>query len=296
MNGIILLDKQQNITSFSACNRVRRLLGVKKAGHTGTLDPMATGVLTVALSNCTRFIELLPVHDKSYEARARLGITTDTLDITGEVLSENKVNITLDELMKVSEKFKGEIMQTPPMYSAVSKDGKRLYELARQGIEVEREQRKVTVHSLELSDFDGRDFTLKVSCSGGTYIRSLIDDIGKVLGCGAVMTELRRTSANGFSIENAHTLEEIENAVGNGTIEKFIIPIEACFSTLEKITVTEPQAKRFSNGGTLSLDRLRKKYSDAVYTVFSPNGNFLGLGEAVNSENELKVRRVYVED
>lgn len=296
MTGIILLDKPNNMTSFSAVNRVRRLLSVKKAGHTGTLDPMATGVLPIALSNCTRFIDLLPVHDKGYVATARLGVTTDTLDSTGTVLSESEENVTRTQLESVLEKYTGEIEQIPPMYSAISKDGKRLYELARQGIEIEREARKITVYSLSLGSFDGECFSISVECSAGTYIRSLIDDIGKDLGCGAIMTDLRRTSANGFSISNCVTLEELEKAVNDGTADKYITPIENCFDTYSEIVVTEGQAKRFSNGGELSRDRLKDNISDGIYRVYSPDRLFLGLGEIEKDGEVLKVRRVYVRE
>ena len=296
MTGIILLDKPNNMTSFSAVNRVRRLLSVKKAGHTGTLDPMATGVLPIALSNCTRFIDLLPVHDKGYVATARLGVTTDTLDSTGTVLSESEVNVTRVQLESVLEKYTGEIEQIPPMYSAISKDGKRLYELARQGIEIEREARKITIYSLSLGSFDGDCFSISVECSAGTYIRSLIDDIGKDLGCGAIMTDLRRTSANGFSISNCVTLEELEKAVNDGTADKYITPIEKCFGTYPEIVVTEGQAKRFSNGGELSRDRLKDNISDGIYRVYSPDRLFLGLGEIEKDGEVLKVRRVFVRE
>lgn len=296
MTGIILLDKPNNMTSFSAVNRVRRLLSVKKAGHTGTLDPMATGVLPIALSNCTRFIDLLPVHDKGYVATAKFGVTTDTLDSTGTVLSESEVNVTREQLESVLEKYTGEIEQIPPMYSAISKDGKRLYELARQGIEIEREARKITIYSLSLGSFDGDCLSISVECSAGTYIRSLIDDIGKDLGCGAIMTDLRRTSANGFSISNCVTLEELERAVNDGTADKYITPIEKCFDTYSEIVVTEGQAKRFSNGGELSRDRLKDNIPDGIYRVYSPDRLFLGLGEIEKDGEVLKVRRVYVRE
>lgn len=296
MTGIILIDKPENITSFSAVNRVRRILGVKKAGHTGTLDPMATGVLPVALSNSTRFISLLPVHDKEYLASARLGITTDTLDITGRVLSEKEVNISKEQLLRAAEGFTGEISQLPPMYSAVKKDGKRLYELARQGVEVEREARRAVIYDLSVTDFDGRDFTFRVSCSAGTYVRSLCDDIGRALGCGAVMTGLRRTSANGFTADECVTLEQLQEAAANGEAEKFIKPIDSCFSAYKEITVTDAQAVRFRNGGALSLDRLSRPCPVGFYRVYSPKGAFLGIGKAENGDDFLSVGRVFVDE
>lgn len=296
MTGIILLDKPNNMTSFSAVNRVRRLLSVKKAGHTGTLDPMATGVLPIALSSCTRFIDFLPVHDKAYVAEARLGVTTDTLDSTGTVLSESEVNVTREALESVIKNYIGTIKQIPPMYSAISKDGKRLYELARQGIEIEREAREITIYSLSLTSFEKDRFTLSVECSAGTYIRSLIDDIGRDLGCGAVMTALRRTAANGFSIENCVTLDELQNAVNENRQNEYITPVEKCFDIYPDITVTQGQAKRFSNGGELSRDRLRENLADGIYRVYSPEGLFLGLGEIEPKSEFLKVKRVFVRE
>lgn len=296
MNGIIILNKEENITSFFACNKVKRLLSVKKAGHSGTLDPMATGVLTIALSSATRFLPLLPEHNKSYRATARLGLTTDTLDITGNILEKNEVNVTLPQLLSVAEEFKGEIEQIPPMYSALSKDGKKLYELARQGIEVEREPRKATVFSFEITDFKTDEFTLKVECSSGTYVRTLIDDIGKRLGCGAVMTALERTVANGFDISQSHTLAEIEKAVKDGNAQDLIIPVDQCFKDFPSVCVTNAQATRFSNGGVLFLDRLKGITKDGVYRVYSPENRFLGLGETDKEQNLLIIKRILTDE
>ncbi|MBQ8766720.1 MAG: tRNA pseudouridine(55) synthase TruB [Clostridia bacterium] len=296
MTGIICLDKPCDMTSFMAVKRASRILGVKKAGHTGTLDPMATGVLVIMLGHCTRFIELLPEHKKSYTARVKLGITTDTLDITGEVLSESEVNVTLEQLLSVAENFKGDILQTPPMYSALKKDGERLYDLARKGIEIEREQREITIHKLEIYDFDGTEFSMDVTCSAGTYVRSLCDDIGKDLGCGAVMTELRRTEANGFSIENAVTLEELEKLVSENKAESVITSVEKALMSYPEITVTKPQANRFHNGGALGYDRLHGEYNIGIYRVYSPERKLLGLGEILTEKGDLTVRRVLVEE
>lgn len=296
MTGIICLDKPKGMSSFMAVKRASRLLGVKKAGHTGTLDPMATGVLVIMLGHSTRFIELLPEHKKSYSARVRLGVTTDTLDITGEVLTESPVNVTEELLLSVAEKFKGEILQTPPMYSALKKDGERLYDLARKGIEVERESRKITIEKLDIYDFDGTDFTMNVTCSAGTYIRSLCDDIGKTLGCGAVMTELRRISANGFSIDNAVTLEELETLVKENNVKSVFVPIESALMSYGEITVTKPQANRFHNGGALFYERLHGNYPVGIYRVYSPERQFLGLGEILEEKGDLEVRRVLVSD
>ena len=296
MTGIICLDKPCDMTSFMAVKRASRILGVKKAGHTGTLDPMATGVLVIMLGHCTRFIELLPEHRKGYTARVKLGLTTDTLDITGEVLTENPVNITEEQLLSVAENFKGEISQVPPMYSAIKKDGERLYDLARKGIEIERESRKITIEKLEIYDFDGVEFSMDVTCSAGTYIRSLCDDIGKALGCGAVMTALRRTEANGFSIENAVTLENLEKLVSENKTDEVITSVEKALMSYPEIVVTNPQANRFHNGGELGYDRLRGDYPIGIYRVYSPERKLLGLGEILTEKGDLTVRRVLIDD
>ena len=296
MTGIICLDKPCEMTSFMAVKRASRILGVKKAGHTGTLDPMATGVLVIMLGHCTRFIELLPEHKKSYTARVKLGLTTDTLDITGEVLSESKVDVTLPQLLSVAENFKGDILQTPPMYSALKKDGERLYDLARKGIEIEREQREITIHKLEIYDFQGTEFSMDVTCSAGTYIRSLCDDIGRELGCGAVMTELRRTEANGFSIEKSVTLEELEKLVSENNAESIITSVETALMSYPEIKVSKPQANRFSNGGELGYERLHGDFPIGIYRVYSPEKEFLGLGEIITEKGDLTVRRVLVKE
>ena len=296
MTGIICLDKPRDMTSFMAVKKASRLLGVKKAGHTGTLDPMATGVLVIMLGYSTRFIELLPEHKKSYTARVKLGITTDTLDITGNILSESPVNVTKEQLLSVTENFKGEILQTPPMYSALKKDGERLYDLARKGIEIEREQRKITIEKLEIYDFNGIEFSMDVTCTAGTYIRSLCDDIGAKLGCGAVMTELRRTSANGFSIEKSITLEELEQLVSENRTDEVITSVETALISYPEITVTNPQANRFHNGGALDYARLHGDYPVGIYRVYSPQRKLLGLGEIKEEKSDLSVRRVLIDE
>lgn len=296
MTGIICLDKPCGMTSFMAVKRASRILGVKKAGHTGTLDPMATGVLVIMLGHCTRFIELLPEHRKSYTARVKLGLTTDTLDITGEVLSENEVDVTLPQLLSAAENYKGDILQTPPMYSALKKDGERLYDLARKGIEIEREQRQITIEKLGIYDFDGTEFSMDVTCSAGTYIRSLCDDIGRDLGCGAVMTALRRTEANGFSAEKSVTLEELERLVGENNADSVITSVENALMSYPEIKVSKPQANRFRNGGELGYERLHGEYPVGIYRVKSPDGEFLGLGEILTEKGDLTVRRVLVKE
>ncbi len=288
MNGFVILDKSEGMTSFRASSFLRRIYGEKKTGHTGTLDPMATGVLPVALGRATRFIDFLPITDKGYDARFRFGITTDTLDITGNVLSETQAHVTLDELNTVLPRFLGEIMQTPPMFSAISVDGKRLYELARKGVEVEREKRAVTVHEIDAEECGDGEFRLRVMCSKGTYIRSLIDDIGKVFGTGACMTALRRTHSNGFSLKDAHTEDELKNIAPDG-----VLPVDFPFDCFSSVTLTGAQTVRFQNGGELFSSRLGKDVPPAMYRVYSDKKVFLGLGEITEDAPEImRVRRV----
>lgn len=295
MTGFIFLDKSEGMTSFTAAAKVRRLLGVKKAGHTGTLDPMATGVLVVAVGNATRFIELVDDHNKGYTAKFKLGIKTDTLDITGQVQCQRQVTAKRQDVENILQKFKGDIMQTPPMYSAIKKDGVRLYDLARQGVEIDREQRRVKIHHLELisADEDENEYEIGVLCSKGTYIRTLIDDIGEALGCGAVMTSLRRICAHGVDIEECVTLAKLEEKKNQGKLQYYVRPVE-CLLRYAKITVTAAQAKRFSNGGALDLERIGGKKDVGFYRVYSPDGSFLGVGEIDEDKKELSVKRVFV--
>ena len=295
MTGIILLDKPKDITSFGAVARVRRICGEKKCGHTGTLDPMATGVLTIMLGGATRFIELLPSHDKAYIASFHLGTVTDTLDITGKVLETREVNVTAEQVKEKIKDFVGEISQLPPMYSAVSVGGQRLYDLARQGIEVERTARQVTVFSIDMLSENEQtgEYEIAVECSSGTYIRTLISDLGEALGCGAVMTELRRTKANGFEIKNAVTLEQLTQAAENGTLDEVVIPVEKTLENYPMIKVTAAQAKRFRNGGELDLQRLKYPRMLGFFRIYDPDDNFIGLGE-IGLGDSLAVKRVYM--
>lgn len=295
MTGFICLYKPEGMTSFSAVARVRRIVGEKKAGHCGTLDPMATGVLPIMLGGATRFLDFLPNSNKRYTAVMKLGITTDTLDITGTVIENKPVEASYEMVCEAADSFVGDIMQVPPMYSAIKKDGVRMYELARKGIEVDREARPVKILSAEVKrTSEKNEYILDVECSSGTYIRTLIDDIGKKLGCGAVMTKLERTLSSGFSIENAVTLEELEKLAESGDIESVLIPVSTALSEYDEIRVTEAQARRFSNGGELDLDRIRHCKANELYRVISPEDKFLGLGYADAQLRSLTVKRVYV--
>ena len=295
MTGIICISKDKDITSFGVVAKVRGITRERKAGHTGTLDPMATGVLPVMLGGATRFLDYLPDSDKGYRAGFMLGKTTDTLDITGNVTGEYEVNVCKEDVEAVLDNFRGKIAQVPPMYSAVSVDGKRLYDLARQGVEVERKAREVEIKELNLVGCNGNEYIIDVVCSKGTYIRTLIDDIGAQLGCGATMTSLERTLAMGFKTENCVTLSELQSRKDNGLgFDDLLIDIEEILKAYDSVYVSEAQARRFSNGGALALDRIRKKLETGLYRVYSPDGLFLGLGEACLDKNELVVKRLLV--
>ena len=298
MTGIIPLKKGENITSFFAVNKVRRIIGEKKCGHTGTLDPNATGVLPIAVGGATRFIELFNTHDKAYEATIQLGMTTDTLDITGNVLTQTESHITKEDVLKVLEGFRGSIRQVPPMYSALKKDGVRLYELARKGEEIEREEREITIYSLNLDAFDEekQSFSISVECSAGTYIRSLSDDIGRLLGCGATLTALRRTKALGFTIADCVTEDELKQLALEGRAEEVLVSVEKAMK-YDTVTVTDNQAKRFRNGGYLETVRIKTRLkSEAYYKVCSHSGEFVGIGEVSPDGDRLNVKRVYMGD
>ena len=308
VNGMLLLDKPSGFTSFDVCAVVRGMLHTKKVGHSGTLDPMATGVLPILIGSATRALDLITSHDKTYVAGFRLGITTDTLDITGNVLSEQSAQVSLERVEETLSIFRGDILQVPPMYSAVSVGGKKLYDLARMGVEVEREARPVTIYCLTLDSYDSVNSTgvLTVSCSKGTYIRTLIDDLGKKLGCGAVLTSLRRTEASGITVDRCMTLSQAQEFKDNGLLESKLLPVDAIFEEYPAVYISENQAVRFSNGATLALERLQppivkgvcmkerlndEKYpQDSLYRVYSRADNtFLGLG--IKKTDELRVMK-----
>ena len=226
MNGILIVDKPKDWTSHDVVAKLRNSLKIKRIGHGGTLDPMATGVLPIFIGQATRLSNTSTDANKEYIAGLRLGVVTDTQDITGKVLSESDLSVTVSDLLKVLPQFTGAIKQIPPMYSAKKQGGKKLYELARQGIEVAREPRDINIYALELADtLCESDFTLRIKCSKGTYIRTLCHDIGAVLGCGGTMSSLRRTRSGEFRIEDAHKLDSVLAAISNKEFEKFIIPI-----------------------------------------------------------------------
>ena len=277
MQGLILLNKPAGMTSFAAVAQVRRIFGEKRAGHTGTLDPMATGVLPILLGRATRLSGHLLEADKRYTADVLPGVVTDTLDMTGRVLERRDVSLTRAQIEEALAAFRGEIEQTPPMYSALKKDGRRLYDLARQGVEVERPTRRVTIHELTLLDVTPEGhWLLDVRCSKGTYIRSLADDLGRALGCGAALAGLCRTETGGFSLKECATLEEIA-----ADPAAHLLPAERCLVHYPCVAVTQKQAARFCHGGELALDRLPEGtdvHGDSPLRVCDPDGALLGLG------------------
>lgn len=291
MDGILCIDKGQEVTSFVCCAMARRILQEKKVGHAGTLDPMATGVLPILLGKATKALDFLPTHDKRYTATMRFGFISDTLDIWGQVKKTANPLPTLEEISAVLSQFRGDILQIPPMTSALKKDGKRLYELAREGIEIEREARPVTVYHLDVISYnrEAGELTIDCACSKGTYIRSICDDIGKVLGCGAVMTALRRTQAAGFSLADCIPLTDDTQ---KETLLPRILPIENIFKAYPAVSVSAAQATRFQNGGELDICRLRGEIPAGPIRVTAPDGTFLGLGQAESAA--LKVLKLFI--
>lgn len=292
MNGLILLDKPVGLTSFKAAAVLRGVYGTKRVGHTGTLDPMATGVLPVLIGRATRLCSYILEADKKYTATVQLGVTTDSLDITGKVLSRCEVSVTDEQLKDALEHFTCTYGQIPPMFSAIKKDGVRLYDLARNGQETEREPRTVTIHSIKLIERKNNEFIADVHCSKGTYIRSLADDIGKFLGCGAVLTALRRTDTAGFSIDRCFTLEQIKADPAG-----CILPAEKAVPNLRNVYISPEQAKRFMNGAALSVDRIRSVESPKdkeIFKVFCED-SFLGLSEYFEQDRELNTKCVIAE-
>ena len=296
MTGLICVNKPKDITSFGVVAKIRGITREKKAGHAGTLDPMATGVLPIALGGATKFLNYLNDSDKGYTASFILGKTTDTLDITGKVLTQSDVNVTKEELQAALLPFKGEIEQVVPMYSAVSVGGRRLYDIARSGQSVERPSKRVTIKSLCLEQFDGVNGVLSVFCTKGTYIRTLIDDLGASLGCGAVMSGLVRTSAAGFSIEQSKMLAELQEIRDSGAdFSSVLVSVESLLSHYRSVRVSDAQAKRFSNGGALDAQRVKIQCADGeIIRVYSPDGDFIGLGNFSASENSIGVERLLV--
>ena len=277
MNGILLIDKEPDWTSNDVVAKLKGILHERRIGHSGTLDPMATGLLVVFVGRATRAVEFAEGHDKRYLASLRLGISTDTQDITGNVLRESPANVSESELRLALSRFTGEIMQIPPMYSAIKVNGKRLYEIARRGEEVERAARRVTIYGIDLVGKNAEDYLLDVRCSKGTYIRTLCNDIGEALNCGGCMSCLRRTDAGGFCVDKAVTIGEVQRLADEGRAEELLIPTDRMFSDFPALTVRPAQEKKIRCGSAVKITA-----ADGKYRVYSEQGEFLMLGEAEN--------------
>lgn len=277
MNGILLIDKEPDWTSNDVVAKLKGILHERRIGHSGTLDPMATGLLVVFVGRATRAVEFAEGHDKRYLAALRLGVSTDTQDTTGNVLRKRPVNVSEAELRSALSHFTGEIMQIPPMYSAIKVNGKRLYEIARKGGEVERAARSVSIYGIDLVGRSGEDYLLDVRCSKGTYIRTLCNDIGEALQCGGCMSSLRRTEAGGFSVDKAVTIGEVQRLADEGRAEELLLPTDSMFSDLPALTVNVAQEKKIRCGNAV-----KTAAADGKYRVYSVQGEFLMLGKAEN--------------
>ena len=271
MNGIVIIDKPEGWTSQDVVSKLRGVLHTKRIGHGGTLDPMATGVLPVFVGRATRGVEFFEHAEKTYEAVLQLGLTTDTEDISGEVLEKSTVSITKEQFLAVLEDFRGEIQQIPPMYSAIKINGQKLCDLARKGREVERKPRTVTIKALECTEFTGDTARLTVTCSKGTYIRTLCKDIGEKLGCGGCMAALRRVGAGAYTIDEAIPLAQL---VESENPECYLRPVDTMFTAYPAVTLTEKQALRCRNGNSFSID-----LADGTYRAYDEAGAFLMLAK-----------------
>ena len=282
-NGIILVDKPADWTSHDVVAKLRGILHERRVGHSGTLDPMATGLLTVFVGTATRAVQFAETHNKHYVASLRCGYSTDTQDTSGRVTAQTGISPTEAELTDVLPEFTGEISQIPPMYSAIKVSGKKLYELARKGETVERKPRTVNISELSLVGHDGDDFVLSVSCSKGTYIRTLCNDIGERLGCLACMSALRRTNAGPFDVRDAHTLSEIAEDP-----ERYIIPVDSLFSEHPAIGFSAAQTAKLKCGNILNVSA-----KNGTYRVYGENGDFLALANV--SAGKLKTIKSFFE-
>lgn len=283
MNGILCVNKPQDFTSFDVVAKLRGILGMKRLGHAGTLDPMATGVLPVFVGNATKACDIMPDNFKCYRAGFKMGQTSDSQDITGKVLTTSDKIISLDDINAVLPDFEGKIMQLPPMYSAVQVNGKRLYDLARQGIEVERQPREIEIRKLNVLEYDAdiQEGIMEIDCGKGTYIRTIIHDIGQKLGCGGIMTSLVRTYASGFTLNDCYTFEQIQQARDENNLESLILPIERIFNTLPKLRLNEHQTKLYKNGVKLNLEKIHNIIEDCeLYSLYGFDGMFIGTAVA----------------
>jgi len=289
VNGILLLDKPLGISSNAALQKVRYLFNAKKAGHTGSLDPLASGVLPVCFGEASKVTSYLLDSDKRYICTLQLGQTTTTGDKEGDILQSRDVDsFDKPKIEAILERFRGEIEQIPPMHSALKHNGQPLYKLARQGIEIKRKTRQVTIHELILADYTEDTLTLDIKCSKGTYIRTLAEDIGEALGCGAHLSMLRRTEVAPFDCKHIHTLEDIERLSKENKLSDVLLPIDSALPNLPKLILTDAEATRIKNGLKVS----KTKLPDAsLLRLYMTNGDFIGIGRRA-AENQLAAKRL----
>lgn len=287
IDGVMLFDKPYGMSSNAAVQTVRRRINAQKAGHTGTLDPMATGLLPLCFGNATKFSADLLHADKGYTARVKLGEVSETGDAEGDIIERHEVSVTFEQLTEVVGRFLGDIMQVPPMYSALKVNGRCLYQLAREGETVERAPRAVTIKSIEASDFDGTSFTLTCLVSKGTYIRVLAEDIGRALGCGAHLTALRRTRVGELTLDRAVSLETLDACEGPEAARQHLLGADALLSTLEAVHLDEMQMTRFMTGQRLALGLTMR----GRVRVYGPNKMLLGTA-LVNDRGVLEPERL----
>lgn len=290
MDGVIIINKPTGQTSHNLVGFTRRLFNIKKVGHTGTLDPDASGVLPICIGRGTKAADMLTASDKAYRAQFILGMTTDTLDASGEILTEQPVMVSKKQIEEKIKEFIGEIYQIPPMFSAIKKDGKKLYELAREGITIEREKRKVTIFDIKICEIDMENYaiTIEVSCSKGTYIRTLCEDIGMALGCGAYMNTLVRIKSAGFTLEESHTPEELLCMKKAGTLESIVIPVDKLFLDYEEVILDAFLSGKAKNGIPI---RKKGLIEGNLYRIYDENHEFLCISEY--RENALYLKKAF---
>ena len=275
-NGILIVDKPDGWTSQDVAAKLRGVFHEKRVGHGGTLDPIATGVLPIFIGRATRGVEFFESAEKEYIAGLRLGTVTNTQDTTGEVLETNPVTVTREDVEAALRRFTGELDQLPPMYSAIKINGQKLYELARKGKEVARTPRRITIFELELLGGEDSDYTLRVRCSKGTYVRTLCHDIGAALGCGGCMSALRRTAAGGFTLRQAITMQQLLDFTAENDPQALLMPVDALFAQHPALIVTLAQAARIKNGA----DVRDRSFPDGTFRVYAEDGSFLMLGRS----------------
>lgn len=296
-SGVLIINKQEGVTSHDIVNRIRRLYNTRRVGHTGTLDPMATGVLTVLVGRAAKAAEYLSADKKEYIATLRLGITTDTEDVTGNILTSTASIPSPEEVFKAVKGFEGELMQIPPMYSALKVDGQKLCDLARKGVSIERKPRPITVYSIECQSTDfPTDYILKVSCSAGTYIRTLCADIGAALGCGGAMATLCRSAAGDFNLDISHTLSELEELTLEER-EKLLMPTESLFADLPAVTLPAFYERLSRSGCEIYQKKIRTSFEIGQRVrLYGENRQFYALGEVGEYKNGSAIKSIKMFD